>query len=211
MTTPLDKPVTRAEEAIPTEIKKPDNDDKSSRPLPESEKSIVTDTEKSKATEKSKVIVKSKKVKPVVKAKKDVAKKTVDATSTTQQTMEEFKASCEALVEAQIKHRVLQNECRQVNAELQKLRDDVIPFLLSHKRNRVDCTRLAMYISTRVSYRPTTIGVKQLYEIIEETLGKESRVAVQHEAEKRRQQKREVRETRIMPLKAPRKRVVKTK
>ena len=121
-------------------------------------------------------------------------------------TLEEFKASCEALIEAQIRHRTLQSETRQLNAELQKLRQEVVPFLVRHDRHRVDCSRLSMYISTRITHRPTVIGVKQLYAIIEETLGKESLLVVQREAENRRQQKRQVRETRVMPLKAPRKR-----
>jgi len=57
-----------------------------------------------------------------------------------------------------------------------------------------------------MTQRLTTIGVKQLYEIIEQTLGKESLAIVQREAETRHQQKRQVRETRIMPIKSTRKR-----
>jgi hypothetical protein len=173
------------------------------------EKSVSNNNTKGTLKKKSTVknIVKNKEKEDVTKEKREVVKKIrkdADSSSTKQQrpaTMEEFKASCEALVEAQIKQRALQNESRQVNAELQKLRGEVVPFLLSHNRHRVDCSRLAMYISTRMTQRPTTIGVKQLYEIIEEILGKESLAAVQREAANRRQQKRQVRETRIMPLK----------
>ena len=118
----------------------------------------------------------------------------------------QFKANCEALVEAQMRHRALQKESQLVNAQVQRLREEVVPFLVHHNTNRVNVSAHSMYISTRMTQRLTTIGVKQLYEIIEQTLGKESLAIVQREAETRHQQKRQVRETRIMPIKSTRKR-----
>lgn len=121
----------------------------------------------------------------------------------------QFKANCEALVEAQMRHRALQKESQQVNAQVQRLREEVVPFLVRHNTNRVNVSAHSMYIATRMTQRLTTIGVKQLYEIIEQTLGKESLAIVQREAETRHQQKRQVRETRIMPIKSTRKRTTK--
>lgn len=116
-------------------------------------------------------------------------------------TLEQFQTELNLMMEKKKEYDTKKEESSKTFKEYSLLKARVVPFMLENlKQSRVDCSAHNMYVSATTVKRFRKVKLEDVYQIIEEVLGKENKALIQQKALELREQKVSMKQIRIADI-----------